>query len=176
VLHDQTHGRDGGASGRCGDAIEQALHAASRLPAANARLGAISFVERFGAAFNEHRHFHACVSDGLFTESVGGRLQIIETQVDVTAAEAVQAKVRQRVLVAYRRRGWLEADVAVAGRADPRPASGRTSVGPGDGGQRCFCTQTQHSAHARPREPATGRGLVGDGANRRGAFSTGAHG
>jgi len=40
------------------------------------------------------------VSDGLFTESVDGRLQFIETQVDVAAAEAVQAKVCQRVLAA----------------------------------------------------------------------------
>jgi len=76
------------------DAIEQALCAASRVPAANARLGAISFVQRFGAALDEHWHFHVCVSDVLFTGSVDGRLQLIETQVDVAAAEAVQAEVR----------------------------------------------------------------------------------
>jgi len=56
--------------------LEQALRAASRVPAANVRLGAISFVQRFGAALNEHWYFHVCVSDGQFTESVDGRLQL----------------------------------------------------------------------------------------------------
>jgi len=70
VLHDQTHGRDGGASGRCGDAIEQVLRAASRVPAPHASLGAISFVQRFGAALNEHWHFHVCVSDGHATSTL----------------------------------------------------------------------------------------------------------
>ena len=33
---------------------------------ANARLGAVSFIHRFGDALNEHIHFHCCVIDALF--------------------------------------------------------------------------------------------------------------
>ena len=34
-----------------------------------ARIGAVSFIHRFGAALNPHIHFHCCVIDGTFTAS-----------------------------------------------------------------------------------------------------------
>ncbi len=33
---------------------------------AHARLGAVSFIHRFGASLNRHVHFHCCVIDGVF--------------------------------------------------------------------------------------------------------------
>lgn len=32
----------------------------------NARLGAVSFIHRFGDALNEHIHYHCCVIDAVF--------------------------------------------------------------------------------------------------------------
>jgi hypothetical protein len=53
--------------------IERLLLAASRgipdavMPrAARPRLGAVSFLHRFGSALNHHVHLHACVTDGVF--------------------------------------------------------------------------------------------------------------
>jgi hypothetical protein len=39
---------------------------------ARGRLGAVSFVQRFGAALNEHVHFHCCMIDGVFAEREDG--------------------------------------------------------------------------------------------------------
>ena len=54
-------------------ALERLLLSASgRTPdadmpkAARPRLGGISFLHRFGSAFNHHVHLHACVTDGVF--------------------------------------------------------------------------------------------------------------
>ena len=44
--------------------IEACLRQRSRC--ASGRLGAVSFVQRFGAALNAHVHFHCCVVDGVF--------------------------------------------------------------------------------------------------------------
>ena len=38
--------------------VEQLLHERSAGAAPKARLGAVSFVHRFGSALNEHLHFH----------------------------------------------------------------------------------------------------------------------
>ncbi len=46
--------------------IEQRLRACSPGAAPKARLGAVSFLHRFGSALNEHIHFHCCVIDGVF--------------------------------------------------------------------------------------------------------------
>ena len=55
------------------DEIEQHLLAASGgtrdadMPSASRpRLGAVSFLHRFGSALNHHVHLHACVTDGVF--------------------------------------------------------------------------------------------------------------
>ena len=40
---------------------------------ARGRLGAVSFVQRFGSALNAHVHFHCCVIDGVFATSERGR-------------------------------------------------------------------------------------------------------
>ena len=40
--------------------------------AARPRLGAISFLHRFGSALNHHVHLHACVTDGVFVPPAAG--------------------------------------------------------------------------------------------------------
>lgn len=39
---------------------------ADALPVTHPRLGAGSFLHRFGSAFNRHVHLHVCVTDGVF--------------------------------------------------------------------------------------------------------------
>ena len=54
-----------------------------------------------------------CVSVGVFTDASTGRVEFVPALVDSPADSAVvQARVRRRVLAAYRRRGWLDADSA----------------------------------------------------------------
>ena len=70
-------------------------------------------MQRFGSALNEHWQYHACVSDGVFTDASTGRVEFVPALIDNPAdSAAVQAWVRRRVLAAYRRRGWLDADSA----------------------------------------------------------------
>ncbi len=52
--------------------IEQRLRACSSGAAPTGRLGAVSFLHRFGSALNEHIHFHCCVIDGVFEPGQGG--------------------------------------------------------------------------------------------------------
>lgn len=46
------------------ESIERSVRTGAQAPA-ECRLGAVSFVQRFGSALNEHRHYHCCVSDGV---------------------------------------------------------------------------------------------------------------
>lgn len=89
---------------RCPDAAE------------HARLGAVSFIHRFGDALNEHIHFHCCVIDALFYFD-DGELRISELPA-LSKAEfaAIQTRVSQRVLRWFVRRGWLDTDDARAMR------------------------------------------------------------
>ena len=43
-----------------------------RPSATRPRLGAVSFVHRFGSALNHHVHLHACATDGVFVPTGGG--------------------------------------------------------------------------------------------------------
>ena len=55
--------------------IERLLSAAADVTidaAARPRLGAISFVHRFGSALNHHVHLHVCATDGVFVPAAGG--------------------------------------------------------------------------------------------------------
>ncbi len=80
----------------------------------NARLGAVSFIHRFGDALNEHIHFHCCVIDAVFSLA-DGALRISElpalSQADIAA---IQTRVSRRVLRWFVRRGLLDADEARA--------------------------------------------------------------
>jgi|GEM_PF-2124545 len=61
------------------DEIERLLCASAGLPrdadaprAVRPRLGAVSFLHRFGSALNHHVHLHACVTDGAFMPAADG--------------------------------------------------------------------------------------------------------
>jgi hypothetical protein len=66
---------------------------------ARGRLGAVSFVQRFGAALNAHVHFHYCVIDGVYAAGEDGQVYFHEagalTPEDLAV---VQQQVRARVL------------------------------------------------------------------------------
>ncbi len=52
-----------------GDAVGLVPDASAR-PSLRPRLGAVSFLHRFGSALNHHVHLHACVTDGLFAFAI----------------------------------------------------------------------------------------------------------
>ena len=76
---------------------------------AHGRLGAVSFVQRFGSALNAHVHFHCCVIDGVF--AVGEDEQVHFAEAAALTPEdlaAVQQQVRARVLRWFARAGPLD--------------------------------------------------------------------
>jgi hypothetical protein len=85
---------------------------------ARGRLGAVSFVQRFGSALNAHVHFHCCVIDGVFAAGEDGQVHFAEagalTPEDLAA---VQQQVRRRVLRWFARAGHLD-------QADARDMAG----------------------------------------------------
>jgi hypothetical protein len=62
--------------------IEARLREGSRCP--RGRLGAVSFVQRFGASLNAHVYFHPCVIDGVFTAGEDGQVHFTEAGVLIT--------------------------------------------------------------------------------------------
>ena len=86
--------------------------------AARPRLGAISFLHRFGSALNHHVHLHACVTDGVFVppaDDAGYNTPPTFlptrpiTQADLTA---LTERVRRRVIRWFRLTGLLAAAAA----------------------------------------------------------------
>jgi hypothetical protein len=66
---------------------------------ARGRLGAVSFVQRFGSALNAHVHFHCCVIDGVFAAGEGEQVRFCEAAALTSEDLAtVQQQVRARVL------------------------------------------------------------------------------
>lgn len=125
--------------------IQRALRRSAAAPA-HARLGAVSFLQRFGSSLNEHWHYHCCVSDGVFVAADGQTLAadgqtlaFMPATVDAEMVARVHARVRRRVLAAYCRHGVLSeedtkdmagwdhgggfsVDASVGIAADDRPA------------------------------------------------------
>ena len=97
--------------------IEAQLRQSSPEAGAGARLGAVTFVHRFGSSVNRHLHYHCVVLDGIFALDADERLQFYEaTGLSEADAAAVQARVRARVLKWMVRQGLLEAAAARAMR------------------------------------------------------------
>ncbi len=94
--------------------VEQVLRERSPEAAPKSRLGAVSFVHRFGSALNEHLHFHCCVIDGVFEPEQGGDEAVRFREAVLTDADTqrVQVLVRQRVLRWFVRHGYLDKDDA----------------------------------------------------------------
>ena len=86
--------------------------------AARPRLGAISFVHRFGSALNHHVHLHVCATDGVFMPAAGGAGCCAPpaflparpiTQADLAT---VTERVRRRVIRWFRLAHLLDASAA----------------------------------------------------------------
>lgn len=98
------------------NSVEQALHSCCPDAPVHSRLGAITFVHRFGSALTGNIPFHGCRIDGLFSpESEAVRFD--EAVINAQAIVKVQAEVRERVLRLFQRRGLLSQEAADAMRA-----------------------------------------------------------
>ncbi len=80
---------------------------------ARPRLGAASFVHRFGSALNHHVHLHACATDGVFVPTGDGRPAFLPAR-PITQADLAMLteKVRHRVVRWFRMQRLLDADSA----------------------------------------------------------------
>ncbi len=74
----------------------------------DAKLGAVSFIQRFGSRLNLHIHFHCVVLDGLFYSDEKGTLQFADVyNLGKEDSDKVEARVRKRVLSLFKRRAIL---------------------------------------------------------------------
>ena len=93
--------------------IEAHLRQSSPGASARARLGAVSFVHRFGSSLNRHTHYHCCILDGVFEPRDDGSIRFLPaaapTPQEITA---IAEQVRRRVLRWFARSGLLDADDA----------------------------------------------------------------
>jgi hypothetical protein len=93
------------------DEIERHLRAHCLGAGPQARAGALAFIHRFGSSLNLHTHFHVCVIDGVFVPDAQGGVRFYTVDaLDAQDAEAVQTRVRRRILHAFVRRGILDKD------------------------------------------------------------------
>ena len=75
---------------------------------AESRLGAVSFLHRFGSALNPHPHFHLAVTDGLFAPGPDDALVFHPARrLDADTARSLTPVVQRRILRLYVRRGLL---------------------------------------------------------------------
>jgi len=85
------------------------------------RIGAISFLHRFGSALNRHVHLHVCVTDGVFQgDTTGDTAAIAEPAVafqparPITLADldTLTERVRRRLIRWFKRARLLDAEAA----------------------------------------------------------------
>ena len=79
------------------DAVGPA-HDATARPSLSPRLGAVSFLHRFGSALNCHVHLHACVTDGLFMPDHAGVAFLPARPVTPADLATLTERVRRRFL------------------------------------------------------------------------------
>ena len=87
--------------------------AGDRPSVARPRLGAVSFLHRFGSALNHHVHLHACATDGVFVPTCDQPPAFLPARA-ITQADlaALTEKVRRRVVRWFRMQRLLDADAA----------------------------------------------------------------
>ena len=88
------------------NSVEKALQSCCAEAPDHARLGAVTFVHRFGSALNGNIHFHCCVIDGVFSAE-DEALRFDQAILTHEAIAKVQAEVRERVLRLFKRRALL---------------------------------------------------------------------
>jgi hypothetical protein len=91
---------------------------ADALPATRPRLGAVSYLHRFGSALNRHVHLHMCATDGVFTSTADGPA-CVAPPAFLPARPIAQAdlatlteRVRRRMIRWFRRTRLLDASAA----------------------------------------------------------------
>jgi hypothetical protein len=91
--------------------IRTTLRRASPPAPGDARLGAVSFLHRFGSALNPHFHFHVVILDGVFSEGGDGSVTFHEaTHLSASDVLRLERTLQRRVLRLFRRRGLLTGD------------------------------------------------------------------
>jgi Putative transposase len=113
--------------------VERVLRECAPGCAPGARLGAMSFLHRFGSALNEHIHFHCAIIEGVFEARPDGEPAVQFREVTLTEADIqrIQTRVRQRILRWLTAQGCIDPDDAKdmaqwggghrPGPADPAP-------------------------------------------------------
>jgi len=85
-------------------AIRTTLRRASPSAPADARLGAVSFLHRFGSALNPHFHFHVVVLDGVFSEGDDGSVTFHQaTHLTADDVLRLERTLQRRVLRLFQR-------------------------------------------------------------------------
>ncbi len=73
-------------------------------------ISGISFIHRFGSSLNAHSHFHCVIIEGVFVKDSDSQITFYKistlTEKDI---QAVQERVRLRVLKSFKRSSLLEA-------------------------------------------------------------------
>ncbi len=112
----------------CLRAIRAALRSTSPGAPAAARIGAVSFPQRFGSSLNTHFHFHVLALDGVFSEDPASGAVRFHQASELAPAHwhEVERAVQRRVLRAFSTRGLLESDAGGAWR-DIAPPSRSSS-------------------------------------------------
>ncbi len=87
-------------------------HDATARPSLRPRLGAVSFLHRFGSALNRHVHLHACVTDGLFMPDHAGVAFLPARPVTPADLATLTERVRRRFLRWFLRTRLLDAEAA----------------------------------------------------------------
>jgi hypothetical protein len=82
---------------------------AAAQPSLRPRLGAVSFLHRFGSALNRHVHIHACVTDGVFMPCQDGVSFLPATPVSSADLTTLTDRVRSRTVRWFLRHGLLDA-------------------------------------------------------------------
>jgi hypothetical protein len=103
------------------DEIERLVGAAAAIvpdaaarPSLRPRVGAVSFLHRFGSALNRHVHLHTCVTDGLFRPSPEGQgAEFLPARpITPTDLAVLTERVRTRLVRWFLRHGLLDAEAA----------------------------------------------------------------
>jgi hypothetical protein len=85
--------------------IRTALGRASPPDPSNAKIGAVSFLHRFGSALNPHFHFHVVVLDGVFSEGDDGSVTFHEaTHLPADDVRRLERTLQRRVLRLFQHR------------------------------------------------------------------------
>jgi hypothetical protein len=86
--------------------------------ASRPRLGAVSFLHRFGSVLNRHVHLHACVIDGVFTPPAAGSANdappgfLPARPINPADLAALTERARRRLIRWFRRTRLLDAEAA----------------------------------------------------------------